>query len=82
MNRGIGCTGALTFNNRGPIIGDSHLFCLKHKQTGASGSEVYAGKVEYAYCLSCDGALADRKEYDTSVSTTIDSWKRYGWWTY
>jgi RHS repeat-associated protein len=46
------------------------------KRTG-TGSGTYAGKVEYAYCLSCDGGLAHRKEYDTSVSTTIDSWKRY-----
>jgi hypothetical protein len=46
------------------------------KRTG-TGSGTYAGKVEYQYCLSCDGALAHRIEYHPSVSTTIDSWKRY-----
>jgi RHS repeat-associated protein len=46
------------------------------KCTG-TGDGVYAGKVEYGYCLSCGGALAWRKEYNTSNPATIESWKRY-----
>ena len=47
------------------------------KQTGASGSEVYAGQVEYAYCLSCDGALSYRKEYDQTSETSIRRYEKY-----
>lgn len=46
------------------------------KRTG-TGSGTYAGKVEYRYCLACDGALSERIEYSPTVSTTIVSWKRY-----
>jgi len=42
-----------------------------------NSADAYAGKVEYGYCLTCGGALAYRKEYSTTVSTTITSWKRY-----
>jgi hypothetical protein len=42
-----------------------------------NGSANNSGSVAYEYCLSCDGALAHRKEYDTGVSTKVDSWKRY-----
>jgi RHS repeat-associated protein len=40
------------------------------KRTG-TGAGTYAGQVEYAYCLSCDGALAYRKEYDQTSETSI-----------
>ena len=42
-----------------------------------NSADAYAGKVEYGYCLTCGGALAYRKEYSTTVSTTITGWKRY-----
>ena len=46
------------------------------KRTG-TGAGTYAGKVEYAYCLSCDGVLAHRKQYDSVTSTKLTSHKRY-----
>jgi RHS repeat-associated protein len=46
------------------------------RRTG-TGSGTYAGRVEYQYCLSCDGAMSERKEFSTGSSTTITSWRRY-----
>jgi RHS repeat-associated protein len=46
------------------------------RRTG-TGSGTYAGRVEYQYCLSCDGAMSERKEYSTGSSSTITSWRRY-----
>jgi RHS repeat-associated protein len=46
------------------------------RRTG-TGTGTYAGRVEYQYCLSCDGAMSERKEFDTSSSTSITSWRRY-----
>jgi RHS repeat-associated protein len=40
------------------------------KRTG-TGAGTYAGQVEYAYCLSCEGALSYRKEYDQTSETSI-----------
>jgi RHS repeat-associated protein len=37
--------------------------------------DTFAGKVEYQYCLSCDNALSERIEYNSS--SVITSWKRY-----
>ncbi|MCG3196565.1 MAG: hypothetical protein GHCLOJNM_01041 [bacterium] len=45
------------------------------KFTGTS--DTYAGKVEYEYCLSCDGALSKRREYSTSQSGNIIEERRY-----
>ncbi|MCA9441840.1 MAG: hypothetical protein KC964_13610 [Candidatus Omnitrophica bacterium] len=41
-----------------------------------TGTGTYAGKVEYRYSL-IDGTLAERIDYNDSVSTTVDSWRRY-----
>jgi len=41
------------------------------------GTGTYAGKVEYRYCLACDGAMTERVEYHTSVSTTVANWRRF-----
>ncbi|NUN98845.1 MAG: hypothetical protein HUU16_22050 [Candidatus Omnitrophica bacterium] len=45
------------------------------KFTGTS--DTYAGKVEYEYCLSCDGALSKRREYSTTQSGNIIQERRY-----
>jgi len=47
------------------------------KATKFDDNDQYAGKVEYRYCLSCDGARSERIEYDTSDPDEIVSWKRY-----
>ncbi len=40
-------------------------------------SDTYAGKAEYHYCLSCDGALSERIEYHATTQGTIINWKLY-----
>ena len=45
-----------------------------------NGIGLHKGKVEYRYCLSCDGALSERIEYGDYVSgqgAPIVSWHRY-----
>ncbi len=43
------------------------------------GSIYHSGRVEYRYCLSCDGALSERieREAGSGTGTPIVSWQRY-----